>query len=65
MPRRGFGFAAVAGLGAVTVGGSAPPRGVCVRRSFVPGPRYMRCVEYRPAAQARHIRSLRAKLFGG
>ncbi|GAA4125530.1 lytic transglycosylase domain-containing protein [Aminobacter aganoensis] len=65
VPEATFGFAAVAGLGAVTVGGSAPPRGVCVRRSFVPGPRYMRCVEYRPAAQARHIRSLRAKLFGG
>jgi len=65
VPEATFGFAAVAGLGEVTAAGSAPPRGVCVRRSFVPGPRYMRCAEYRPAAQARHIRSLRAKLFGG
>ncbi|WP_406873182.1 transglycosylase SLT domain-containing protein [Aminobacter sp. P9b] len=65
VPEATFGFAAVAGLGEVTVTGSAAPKGVCVRRSFVPGPRYMRCAEYRPAAQARHIRSLRAKLFGG
>lgn len=65
VPEATFGFAAVAGLGEVTATGSAAPRGVCVRRSFVPGPRYMRCAEYRPAAQARHIRSLRAKLFGG
>jgi soluble lytic murein transglycosylase-like protein len=65
VPEATFGFAAVAGLGEVNARGSAAPKGVCVRRSFVPGPRYMRCVEYRPAAQARHIRSLRAKLFGG
>lgn len=66
VPEATFGFAAVAGLGEVNAKGSAAgPKGVCVRRSFVPGPRYMRCVEYRPAAQARHIRSLRAKLFGG
>ncbi|SUY29229.1 transglycosylase-like protein with SLT domain [Aminobacter aminovorans] len=65
VPEATFGFAAVAGLGEVSAKGSAAPKGVCVRRSFVPGPRYMRCVDYRPAAQARHIRSLRAKLFGG
>ncbi|MEO5326048.1 transglycosylase SLT domain-containing protein [Mesorhizobium sp. CC13] len=64
VPEATFGFAAVAGLGPVTAAGSAAPKGVCVRRNFVPGPRYMRCAEYRPAAQARHIRSLRAKLFG-
>ncbi|WP_269933385.1 lytic transglycosylase domain-containing protein [Aminobacter sp. HY435] len=65
VPEATFGFAAVAGLGEVTATGSATPKGVCIRRSFVPGPRYMRCAEYRPAAQARHIRSLRARLFGG
>ncbi|WP_432288657.1 transglycosylase SLT domain-containing protein (plasmid) [Aminobacter sp. BA135] len=65
VPEATFGFAAVAGLGEVSAKGAAAPKGVCIRRSFVPGPRYMRCAEYRPAAQARHIRSLRAKLFGG
>lgn len=65
VPEATFGFAAVAGLGPVTAGGVSASKGVCVRRFFVPGPRYMRCAEYRPAAQARHIRSLRAKLFGG
>jgi hypothetical protein len=65
VPEATFGFAAVAGLGEVNATGSAAPKGVCIRRSLVPGPRYMRCAEYRLAAQARHIRSLRAKLFGG
>lgn len=64
VPEATFGFAAVAGLGPVSAGAAAPPKGVCVRRLLVPGPRYMRCAEYRPATQARQIRSLRAKLFG-
>lgn len=64
VPEATFGFAAVAGLGEVNAKGSAVTKGICVRRYFVPGPRYMRCAEYRPPAQARHIRSLRAKLFG-
>ncbi len=38
---------------------------VCVRRFFVPGPRYMRCAEYRSPAQARTIQALRARLFDG
>nr|WP_245442384.1 transglycosylase SLT domain-containing protein [Mesorhizobium hawassense] len=38
---------------------------VCVRRFFVPGPRYMRCAEYRSPAQARTIKALRARLFDG
>lgn len=65
VPEATFGFAAVAGLGPVTSGKASQQKGVCVRRLLVPGPRYMRCIEYRPATQARHIRSLRAKLFGG
>lgn len=65
VPEATFGFAAVAGLGPVGAPAAGAVKGVCVRRSLVPGPRYMRCAEYRPATQARHIRSLRAKLFGG
>ncbi|MBZ9992136.1 lytic transglycosylase domain-containing protein [Mesorhizobium sp. BH1-1-5] len=38
---------------------------VCVRRSFVPGPRYMKCAEYRSPTQARVIQALRARLFDG
>lgn len=65
VPEATFGFAAVAGLGDVFPIPSVAPKGVCVRRNLVPGRRYMKCVEYRPPEQARHIRSLRAKLFGG
>ncbi|MBZ9883543.1 lytic transglycosylase domain-containing protein [Mesorhizobium sp. CA10] len=38
---------------------------VCVRRSFVPGPRYMKCADYRSPAQAKAIQALRARLFDG
>ncbi|MEO5756399.1 MAG: lytic transglycosylase domain-containing protein [Mesorhizobium sp.] len=43
--------------------GAADPGRVCVRRVFVPGPRYMRCADYRTAGQARRIKALRAQLF--
>jgi len=38
---------------------------VCVRRFFVPGPRYMKCAEYRSPTQARVMQALRARLFDG
>lgn len=38
---------------------------VCVRRSFVPGPRCMKCAEYLSPAQARVVQALRARLFDG
>ena len=40
-------------------------KGVCVRRVFVPGPRYMKCADYRTTGQARRIMALRARLFDG
>ncbi|RUX73283.1 lytic transglycosylase domain-containing protein [Mesorhizobium sp. M7A.F.Ca.US.006.04.2.1] len=46
-------------------GAPAQAKGVCVRRVFVPGPRYMKCADYRSAGQARQIRALRGRLFGG
>lgn len=57
------------GFSTFSAGGedSAPAAGkrVCVRRVFVPGPRYMKCADYRNARQARQIRTLRARLFAG
>ncbi|MER8629852.1 transglycosylase SLT domain-containing protein [Mesorhizobium opportunistum] len=46
-------------------GAAARENRVCVRRVFVPGPRYMKCADYRTAGQARQIRALRARLFDG
>ncbi|ESZ45217.1 lytic transglycosylase [Mesorhizobium sp. L2C054A000] len=46
-------------------GAPAPARRICVRRLFVPGPRYMKCTDYRSAGQARMIKALRARLFDG
>ena len=63
----GFSDASTAGFSDASVEGAATvqEKRVCVRRSFVPGPRYMRCAEYRSPAQARAIRALRARLFDG
>ncbi|MER9300490.1 transglycosylase SLT domain-containing protein [Mesorhizobium sp. M0621] len=63
LPVASFGFSAFSPGG----GGGAPAqaKGVCVRRVFVPGPRYMKCADYRTAGQARQIKALRARLFGG
>lgn len=46
---------------------SAPAQGkrICVRRLFVPGPRYMKCADYRSVGQAKVIKALRARLFDG
>ena len=43
----------------------APGKRICVRRLFVPGPRYMKCADYRSAGQAKVIKALRARLFNG
>ncbi|TPI26240.1 lytic transglycosylase domain-containing protein [Mesorhizobium sp. B3-1-6] len=56
-----IGFSDASMDGAVT----GQEKRVCVRRSFVPGPRYMKCAEYRSPAQARAIQALRARLFDG
>ncbi|MER9938766.1 lytic transglycosylase domain-containing protein [Mesorhizobium sp. M0088] len=68
LPVATFGFSAFSG----GEGGAAAQfwpgkgaKGVCVRRLFVPGPRYMKCADYRSAGQARQIRTLRGRLFGG
>ena len=66
LPEATFGFAA--GSPSWTGGtepGQARPKGVCVRRHLVPGPRYRKCAEYRSKAEARRIFALRAQLFGG
>ncbi|RVA28174.1 lytic transglycosylase domain-containing protein [Mesorhizobium sp. M7D.F.Ca.US.004.03.1.1] len=59
---------ATSGFSAFSPGGeggaSAQGKGVCVRRVFVPGPRYMKCADYRSAGQARQLKALRARLFG-
>ncbi|TPI15597.1 lytic transglycosylase domain-containing protein [Mesorhizobium sp. B4-1-1] len=55
------GFSGASMDGAVT----GQEKRVCVRRSFVPGPRYMKCAEYRSPAQASAIQALRARLFDG
>lgn len=46
VPVATFGFGAGGGFGSF-LGGSAKGRGVCVRRLFVPGPRYRSCVAWR------------------
>ncbi|MER9657852.1 transglycosylase SLT domain-containing protein [Mesorhizobium sp. M0152] len=63
LPVATFGLSAFPTAGDGGVPGQG--RGVCVRRVFVPGPRYMKCADYRTAGQARQIKALRAKLFGG
>jgi soluble lytic murein transglycosylase-like protein len=63
LPVATFGFSAFSAEG----DGSIQPevKRVCVRRVFVPGPRYMKCADYRSTGQARAIKALRAKLFDG
>ncbi|RUU60842.1 lytic transglycosylase domain-containing protein [Mesorhizobium sp. M2C.T.Ca.TU.009.01.2.1] len=63
----GFSDVLTVGLSDASVDGvvTGQEKRVCVRRSFVPGPRYMKCAEYRSPAQARTIRALRARLFDG
>jgi hypothetical protein len=62
LPVATFGFSAFSPGGE----GGAPAQGsVCVRRLFVPGPRYMKCVDYRSVGQARQVKALRARLFDG
>jgi hypothetical protein len=63
----GFSDVSTAGFSDASVEGAATiqEKRVCVRRSFVPGPRYMKCAEYRSPAQARAIQALRARLFDG
>ncbi|QND68620.1 lytic transglycosylase domain-containing protein [Mesorhizobium loti] len=62
LPVATFGFSAFSPGG--EGGAPAHGKGVCVRRVFVPGPRYMKCADYRSAGQARQIKALRARLFG-
>lgn len=61
LPVATVGFSDASLDGAVT----GQEKRVCVRRSFVPGPRYMKCAEYRSPTQARVIQALRARLFDG
>ena len=61
LPVATFGFSALSGTDASPAGENR----TCVRRIFVPGPRYMRCADYRSAGQARRIKALRAQLFDG
>lgn len=63
LPVATFGFSAFSPGG--EGGAPAQVKGVCVRHVFVPGPRYMKCADYRSAGQARQIRALRGRLFGG
>ena len=63
LPVATFGFSAFPTAG--DDGAPAPAKRICVRRLFVPGPRYMKCVDYRSAGQARQIKALRARLFNG
>ena len=63
LPVATFGFSAFSAAG--EDGAPAQAKGVCVRRLFVPGPRYMKCADYRTAGQARRIMALRARLFDG
>ncbi|TPJ42895.1 transglycosylase SLT domain-containing protein [Mesorhizobium sp. B2-6-5] len=58
LPVATFGFSALSQEGMPT-----GAKRVCVRRFFVPGPRYMRCADYRTVEQARRIKALRAELF--
>jgi hypothetical protein len=62
LPVATFGFSAFP-----SADDSAPAQGkrICVRRLFVPGPRYMKCADYRSVGQAKVIKALRARLFDG
>ncbi|TGQ63841.1 MAG: lytic transglycosylase domain-containing protein [Mesorhizobium sp.] len=60
LPVATFGFSA---LSESWDSNSAGVKRVCVRRVFVPGPRYMKCADYRTAEQAGRIKALRAQLF--
>ena len=62
LPVATFGFSAYP-----SADDSAPAQGkrICVRRLFVPGPRYMKCADYRSVGQAKVIKALRARLFDG
>ncbi|PBB20489.1 lytic transglycosylase [Mesorhizobium sp. WSM4313] len=62
LPVATIGFSDVSTIGLSAAG---QEKRVCVRRSFVPGPRYMKCADYRSPAQARTIQALRARLFDG
>lgn len=62
LPVATFGFSAFSAGGEDGTPAAQGNR-VCVRRLFVPGPRYMKCADYRTAAQARQIKALRARLF--
>jgi hypothetical protein len=65
LPEATFGFSAGSPLWTGGTGSrqAAKAKGVCVRRHLVPGPRYMKCAEYRSKQEARRIVSLRARLF--
>ena len=43
--------------------GTKQKNGVCIRRSFVPGPHYRACISYRDSGDAKRIQALRSKLF--
>ncbi|TPM35021.1 transglycosylase SLT domain-containing protein [Mesorhizobium sp. B2-3-4] len=60
LPVATFGYSALSQDPGASAAGA---RRVCVRRFFVPGPRYMKCADYREPDQARRIRTLRAQLF--
>lgn len=60
LPLATFGFSA---LSQEPESNPAGAKRVCVRRFFVPGPRYMKCADYRSAEQARRIKTLWAQLF--
>lgn len=62
VPVATFGYASPLGLiGRST--GTKQNNGVCVRRSFVPGPRYRTCISYRDRGDAKRIQILRSRLF--
>jgi soluble lytic murein transglycosylase-like protein len=54
LPVATFGFASASAFGSFS-GTSSKSRGVCIRRLFVPGPRYMSCAAYRKAKPAKQI----------
>lgn len=62
LPVASFGFDSKAGIGGLLPDGQITKK-LCVRRLLMPGPRYMKCAEYRNPANARRIRTLRANLF--
>jgi transglycosylase-like protein with SLT domain len=62
LPVATFGFSALSGGAEASTAGE---NRICVRRVFVPGPRYMKCADYRSMSQARRIKALRAQLFDG